>query len=143
MYADGVCRESSGHYFFRAQATLPRYVDLMSAQQKSTSNSMIRRFVPVALALALLGSCASIDFHKDTTTSGTFESTGLALTIFSIDLPKGALDIARENASDARQPNTKITDAGVFPYLGPFDWILDIIGIRRATVSGTWGFPPE
>ncbi|MDG1499997.1 MAG: hypothetical protein P8N31_09665 [Planctomycetota bacterium] len=97
----------------------------------------------IALSLGLLGSCASVEFHKNTTTSGTFESTGLAVTILSIDLPKGALDIARENASDARQPNTVITDAGVFPYFGPLDWLLDIIGIRYATVSGTWGFLPE
>ena len=26
------------------------------------------------------------------------------------------------------------------PYLGPFDWLLDIVGIRYARISGTWGF---
>jgi len=56
---------------------------------------------------------------------------------------KGAMDIARENASDARQPNSVITEATVWPYLGWFDWLLDIVGVRYASVSGTWGFPPE
>lgn len=96
-----------------------------------------------AFALCSLTSCASVEFQRDTTTSGTFTSSGIALTLLSIDLPKAAIDIARENASDARQPNTQITDATVWPYLGWFDWLLDIVGVRYATVSGTWGFPPE
>jgi len=96
-----------------------------------------------ALALCTLTSCASVEFQRETQTSGTFESSGFAFTILSIDLPESAIDIARENASDARQPNTEITDASVWPYLGWFDWLLDIVGVRFATVSGTWGFPPE
>jgi hypothetical protein len=102
-----------------------------------------RRLLPVTLAALLMSSCASVSFHRETETSGTFESSGLAFTILSIDFPKGALDIARENASDARQPNMIVTDAGVFPYFGPLDWLLDIISIRYASVNGTWGFPPE
>jgi len=108
-----------------------------------TSMPATPRLFLAGLLLGLTVSCASVKFDRDTTTSGTFESTGLAFTILSIDLPKSAIDIARENASDARQPNTQITDATVYPYLGWFDWLLDVIGVRYATVSGTWGFAPE
>ena len=31
----------------------------------------------------------------------------------------------------------------IFPYLGPLDWILDIVSLRYARISGTWGFPTE
>jgi hypothetical protein len=96
----------------------------------------------IAGVLALLSSCASVEFKRDSQTSGTFVSTGWSFTILSYDLPKGALKIARENASDARQPNMVVTDATVVPYLGPFDVLLDIISIRYARVIGTWGFPP-
>lgn len=97
-----------------------------------------------ALALALLAcaSCASVEFRRDSTTSGTFVSTGWSFTILSYDIPKGALKIARENASDARQPNMIVEDAVVIPHLGRFDVLLDILSVRYARVSGTWGFPP-
>jgi len=101
------------------------------------------RLLFAGLLLGATASCASVSFERETLTSGTFESSGLAFTILSIDLPKSAIDIARENASDARQPNTQVTDAKVLPYLGWFDWVLDIVGVRYAEVSGTWGFPPE
>lgn len=102
----------------------------------------VRLFTGALLAVSL-SACASVKFERDTMTSGTFTSTGVAFTFLSIDMPKQAIDIARENVSDARQPNTEITEAGVWPYLGWFDWALDIIGVRWAKVSGTWGFPPE
>jgi hypothetical protein len=94
------------------------------------------------VASALVASCASVEFRRDSETSGTFVSTGWAFTILSYDIPKGALMIARENASDARQPNMVVTEATVTPYLGWFDVLLDVISIRYARVSGTWGFPP-
>lgn len=100
---------------------------------------------PILLALVLticcLGSCASVEFHRDTATSGTFEATGWAFTLFSHDFPKSALDIARENVSDARQQNVVVTEASVWPDLWIFDWVFEIIGVRRARVAGTWGFP--
>ena len=102
-----------------------------------------KRLLLAALLLGATASCASVSFERETLTSGTFESTGLAFTILSIDLPKSAIDIARENAPDARQPNTRITEAKVAPYLGWFDWLLDIAGVRYAKVEGTWGFEPE
>jgi hypothetical protein len=88
----------------------------------------------------LLASCSSLDIHRTTETSGTFESTGLAVTVLSIDLPKASRDIARENASDTRLNNLRITDSKTVPYLGPVDWLLDIIGVRWTKISGTWGF---
>lgn len=102
---------------------------------------------PGRLALVLvgalaLGSCASVAFTRETQTSGRFLSTGVSAALFSYDLPKRAIDIARENASDSRQPNMIIEKEWIFPYLGPLDFLLDIIGIRYARVSGTWGFEP-
>jgi|SoiMethySBSTD1v2_1073268.scaffolds.fasta_scaffold3315155_1 hypothetical protein len=111
------------------------------------SSARSRRRTARALAACLLAlaasSCASVEFHRDTETSGTFVSTGWAFTIFSHDIPKSALNIARENASDARQPNMVVQEAVVTPYLGPFDVLLDIISVRHARVSGTWGFRPN
>ncbi len=92
-----------------------------------------------ALLLLVLASCANLSFQRDTATSGTFESSGFAVTLISFDLPKGAMQIARENASDANLPNMIVTDTEVFPYLGWFDWILDVVGARYARVRGTWG----
>ncbi|MCY2961398.1 MAG: hypothetical protein NTY35_14640 [Planctomycetota bacterium] len=96
----------------------------------------------VVAAVALPG-CSSLSFERTTETSGTFRSTGFAFTIFSIDLPKGAQLIARENASDANLANMEVTDTVTFPYLGPFDWILDIISFRWSKVEGTWGYAPR
>lgn len=98
----------------------------------------------VALGLALLvSSCASVTFTRDTESSGRFESRGIAFTLLSVDMPRRAIDIARENASDSRQPNMLVEEEWVFPNLGPVDWILDIVGIRFARVTGSWGFDPE
>jgi hypothetical protein len=95
----------------------------------------------VALALLVSG-CASVEFTRDTETSGRFSSSGTAVTIFGYDFPGGAMQIALDNASDARQPNTQVTKQRVFPYLGPVDWLLDILSVRYARVQGTWGFAP-
>jgi hypothetical protein len=98
--------------------------------------------IGAALAIALcLCACSSLSIERKTQTSGTFRSTGIAVTILSWDIPKSALDIARENASDARLTNTQVEHATVTPYLGGLDWLLDIIGVRFARISGTWGFP--
>ncbi len=105
----------------------------------------LRLVAPLAgLALTLaLGSCASVEFIRDTETSGRFKSTGMGVTILSLNVPKSAKNIAIENASDARQPNMVITKQTVFPYLGPVDWLLEIFSIRYARIEGTWGFEPE
>ncbi len=95
----------------------------------------------LALAPLLLApACASVEFERHTQTSGTFRSWGLGVTMLSIDLPKPALDIARENAADAKLPNLVVEKVVVFPYLGWFDWLLDIFSVRYARINGTWGF---
>ncbi len=91
----------------------------------------------------LLPGCSSLTFERTSETSGTFRSTGLALTIFSIDLPKGAQLIARENASDANLANMEVTETVTFPYLGPLDWLLDILSLRWSKIEGTWGYEPR
>jgi hypothetical protein len=82
-----------------------------------------------------------VEFTRDTQTSGRFESTGWAFTFLSWDIPRTALDIARENASDSGFANLQIDEVRVAPDFGLFNWILDIISVRRAKVRGTWGFP--
>lgn len=101
-----------------------------------------RLLLPAALlALAALApGCASIEFTRDTQTSGRFVSKGWAFTFLSWDLPQSALDIARENASDSGYTNLQVTEASVWPYLGFFDDLLDILSVRRAKIEGTWGF---
>lgn len=93
-----------------------------------------------AALLLSLGACTSLDIRRETQTSGTFRSRGWAVTILSIDLPQPALSTARENVSDARLVNVQVERAKVTPSLGWFDWLLDILGFRIATISGTWGF---
>lgn len=91
-------------------------------------------------ALLLAPGCASLKVDRDTQTTGTFVSKGWSFTILSIDLPQSALDIARENASDTRLANLVVEEARVYPNLGPLDWLLDIVGVRRAVVRGRWGY---
>ena len=98
-----------------------------------------RSVLSIALASALTA-CSSLSFERYTATSGTFSSTGWSVTILSVDFPKGALLIARENASDANLANMVVESVTVVPYLGPFDWIFEFFCIRFARVSGTWGF---
>jgi hypothetical protein len=97
-------------------------------------------WLPTALAA---GGCASIELSRDTQTSGAFVSKGFAFTIASIDIPRPAILIARDNAVDARLTNMQVTSSSVTPDLGWWDWLLDIIGVRWATIRGTWGFSGE
>jgi len=101
------------------------------------------RLVAIALATLVLSGCASVSFERKTPTSGTFESTAWAFTFLSFDFPSPALAIARGNASDGGHPNLLIESESVVPSLGRLDWLLDILMIRRAHVSGTWGTPSE
>jgi hypothetical protein len=98
------------------------------------------RLAAMVLVCCSASSCANLSFKRQTETSGTFTSTGMSFTILSVDIPKNALLIARENASDANMANLVVEETKVVPYLGPFDWLLDIIGVRYARVEGTWGF---
>jgi hypothetical protein len=98
------------------------------------------RELVAALTAVLLASCANLEFTRDTQTSGHFKSSGFAVTLISYDIPAAAITIARDNASDARLTNIQVEEAKVWPNLGWFDWLFDIVGMRWATVSGTWGF---
>ncbi|MFT7679294.1 MAG: hypothetical protein ACI8QC_003295 [Planctomycetota bacterium] len=93
-----------------------------------------------AVLLVSVSACASVDFERTTETSGTYRSTAWSMTVFTIDMPAGALKIARENASDAGLAATVETYADVTPDWGWWNWVLDMLSIRRAEVSGTWGF---
>jgi hypothetical protein len=115
----------------------------MTSAPRAARSAVLAAAIPLLLAGAGLTGCGSLSFERTSETSGTFHSTGMAFTIFSIDLPKGAQLIARENASDANLPNMEVMNTTVFPYLGPFDWLLDIISLRWAKVEGTWGYAPR
>jgi len=94
------------------------------------------------LALALWG-CTSLEIERSSLTSGTFRSRAWAFTILSWDLPKAALDTARENASDTRLLNMQVEEVNLTPDWGWWSWLLDILSVRVATISGTWGFSGE
>jgi hypothetical protein len=93
----------------------------------------------LSLASAASG-CSSLSFQRQTETSGTFSSSGWALTLLSADIPKSALQIARENASDSNMANLQVEQVLIVPDFGGFNWILDLFSIRYARIEGTWGF---
>ena len=95
------------------------------------------RLAPLLLCLA---ACASVEFERTTETSGTFVSSGRSFTILSIDLPKEALQIARENAADVGLANMQVDTVVVSPDWGWWNWVLDVVSVRKATLRGTWGF---
>jgi hypothetical protein len=99
-----------------------------------------RQFALATLLCACASACASIEFTRETQTSGRFVSKGVAFTIAAIDIPRPAILIARDNAVDARLTNMQVTSSSVTPDLGWWDWLADIIGIRWARIEGTWGF---
>ena len=100
----------------------------------------------LALLLGLflgLPSCKSLKFERDTQTSGTFEATAWSFTFLTWDFPKLAIDIVRENVSDANLANTEVTETTRAPDLGWFNWLLEIVSFRYARLAGTWGFSGE
>jgi hypothetical protein len=116
------------------------FLGMRSPGSVAGGRASARRVLGLLLVCGALAGCAGVSFERKTETSGTFSSYGIAFTILSSDFPKGALQIARENASDAGLANMKVEKSVVFPYLGIFDRLLDIIGIRYAHISGTWGY---
>ena len=108
------------------------------------TRTALPRFAALALLLSVLcfgsASCASIEVSRSTQTSGTFVSKATGFHLIWWDLPRRALDIARDNAADARLTNLQVTEAYVTPHFGWFDWIYRFLGVRFATVRGTWGF---
>ena len=110
------------------------------APRPQTSHGLLAVRLVAVSALLALASCASVEFERTTETSGTFKSVGWAFTIGTIDLPRSAMQIARENASDSNLANMRVVEARVTPDWGWWNWVLDIISVRRAKISGTWGF---
>jgi hypothetical protein len=96
-------------------------------------------FLSILLGVSL-SACASVSFERLSATSGTFKSTGWSVTILEMDFPKGALMVARENASDANLANMVVDDVTQIPSWWPLNWLFEIFSIRYASVSGTWGF---
>lgn len=111
---------------------------------RSTPEPQRRLGLPASLALCLtLASCSSIEFTRDSESSGAFVATGTSFTVFSVDLPRSALNQARENASDAGMHNMVVTSAEVWPHWGPLDFLVEIIGVRHAIIKGTWGYKDD
>lgn len=98
--------------------------------------------LPLALLL-LVSACASVEFERTTPTSGTFRSNANAVTFMSIDFPAPALSTARSNAADSGLPNLIVEEQVLYPHLGWFDWLMEIVGFRHVSIRGTWGYPPE
>ncbi len=113
-----------------------------TAMHRLTRIHNLRQLMAV-ITLCAIASCASIEFERNTQTSGVFVATGVSMTVLKIDIPKSASQIARENLSDANLANMRIEDSSVVPDLGPFNWILDIFSVRVARISGRWGFEGE
>ena len=84
-------------------------------------------------------SCASVDFEPTGESRGSFRSSALAFTLLGKDYPQSAVLLARANASDSQLPNLVVEREQIFPYLWKLDFLLDIICVRYATVTGTYG----
>lgn len=98
------------------------------------------RVLAAACLLFACASCSSLSFQRETETSGTYRATGWSFTFLTWDFPKQAIDIVRENVSDANLANMEVTQTVKAPDLGWFNWLLEIISVRYAKLSGTWGF---
>jgi hypothetical protein len=114
-----------------------------SMAREPRMHRMLALTLAVSLTVLATGGCSSLSFKRNTETSGTFKATGWSVTFFSYDFPERAIDIARENASDANLPHMKVLTARVWPHLGPLDFLIELIGFRYARISGTWGFDGE
>ena len=95
-----------------------------------------------AVALLVGAGCASVDFDRTTATSGTFRSSARSFTILSWEIPRPALQVAHENAADSGLPQLRVTSERA-THWGWWDWVLEILSTRSATVRGTWGDPGE
>jgi hypothetical protein len=109
----------------------------------SRPTRFLRAGLLASLLIASLSACSSIEFKRDTESSGTFVATGTSFTLFGVDFPRSALNQARENASDAGLHHMLVTEADVWPYFGPVDFLLEILSIRYAVIEGTWGYSED
>jgi hypothetical protein len=105
---------------------------------KRPGHALRSRCTSAAALLVLATGCASVEFTRDTATSGTFESSARSFTFLSWEVPRQAIVAALENASDSRLPNLVITEKHATNW-GWWDWVLELVSSRSATVRGTWG----
>lgn len=98
----------------------------------------VRLATGVLLAL-LASSCASLDFEPADGARGTFRSRAVAFTFLGRDYPQSAILLARANASDSGLPAMEVERERIFPYFWKMDFLLDVISVRYASVSGTYG----
>lgn len=100
----------------------------------------MRARLGTTVLLGLLAtSCASLSFEPTDTTSGTFTSRAWAFTFFGHDYPQSAILLARANASDSELPALEVTRERILPYFWKLDFLLDVLSVRYASVSGTYG----
>lgn len=90
------------------------------------------------LLAALLAGCASVTFTRETETSGTFRSSARSFTILSYELPRPATLAAHENVADSNLPQLRVTSERSTDW-GWWNWVLEIVSTRSATVRGRWG----
>jgi hypothetical protein len=100
---------------------------------------MLARSWIAALLLTTATSCASLDVEPNDRDTGNFRSSAVTFTFLGRDFPQTALLLARANAADSQLPKLVVTEERVFPYLWRFDFLLDLISVRWARVSGTYG----
>jgi len=99
--------------------------------------SVLRFLAPFTLV-----ACAHLNVDPIDANSGTFRSSAVTFTFLGNDFPQAAILLARANASDSRLPNLVVTREHIFPYFWKLDFLLDLISLRWASVSGTYG-PPD
>lgn len=95
-----------------------------------------------ALLLACVlasASCANLTVTPTDEHSGTFESGAMAFTFLGKDFPQSAVLLARANAADSQLQNLVVTEERIFPYFWRLDFLLDVISVRWAWISGTYG----
>jgi hypothetical protein len=93
----------------------------------------------IAALLLTTASCASLDVEPNDRGTGDFRSSAVTFTFLGRDFPQSALLLARANAADSQLPKLVVTEERVFPYLWRFDFLLDLISVRWASVAGTYG----
>jgi hypothetical protein len=102
-----------------------------------------------ALALALIAStisgCSSVDFHRETDTSGSFhvEATSCRFLVF-FEAPFDPRIKAMELARDTWADNMNVHKTYSWPNWGFFTFLNGlIIGFRGTIVEGEYGIPPN
>jgi len=100
----------------------------------------MRARLAIGVLLGFLGSsCASLDFEPTDAGRGTFKSRAVAFTFLGQDFPQSAILLARANASDSGLPAMEVESEFIFPYFWKLDFVLDVLSVRYASISGSYG----